>query len=184
MADGAPGPGGRPRRQRRPTGNLYPYLRWSAFGYGAIAAFVAYGSWSYDEPPVWSFAAPKAEAMVTSTTVEDAVDGEGKTRTYPRVEVRRLGSGDEPVLLRGVIPTFYAGTPEEARAIAGAYPAGAAIRVRIIKGAVFADRTDGADLFHAIFMSLAALVIVSVGFMIRRPEGDPDSRPPLIRDSA
>lgn len=171
-----------PKPPADPTGgSIIPFLKWSAFGYGAVAMFVAIGSWGYGEPPTWSIFSSRAEAEVISADVEEVTVADGTVQVFPHVMVRRPGSDDGAVTLRGVIPGFYRSDASVAAELASAYHPGEMVQVRLIDGAAFADRTDGSDLFHAIFMTLAALIMLLTGYLIRPFKSDP-SKPPLIRD--
>lgn len=167
VSDGPTGPGGPiPTGLRQPS-SILPFLRWSAFGYGALALYVAIGSWSYGEPPAWSAFASRAEALVVSASVEEVADNGGAARSYPRIMVQRPDSADEPVPLRGVTPAFFDAAPDHAAALAAGYRPGAVLTVRLIDGQPFADHTDPADIFHAVFMTTMALVMLATGFLIR-----------------
>jgi hypothetical protein len=115
--------------------------------------------------------------------VEAVTVGNGEVQLFPRVTVRRPGVDAEPVALLGVVPTFYESDAAEAARLAAAFHPGETVEVRVIDGAAYADRTDGSDLFHAVFMTSTALVMLLTGFLIRPFRSDPD-RPPLIRDKA
>jgi hypothetical protein len=140
---------------------------------------IALASWFIASPPIWTFFAPRVDAVVQ---VADIIEPQDGSPARPRrdvidVRVRLAGERSERLLvLYGVEPPegSFASRIEAQDALRRDYAVGSTITVRAAGNGAYVDRQDwfltGVFLFCALYTVLA-LVIAAVVMSARRGMG-------------
>jgi hypothetical protein len=130
---------------------------------GLVWSVLAWHEWTHGVPPLWSFAAPRAETVVTRAELVEESDPGGRAVKKPHIyvawppggaaseELAGLRSGDDLWHLK----SDYADVRD--------HPAGSAIAVRVIDGHPVAARTSLRELGYALAASLLAILSTAGG---------------------
>ncbi len=135
-------------------------LRFGVLAAGIALTIAAWQSWTAGDPPPWSMFAPRAEAVVASSTVHEGRITSGAMRYTPLVLIE---TPEGPRELAGVRPSFFSYDRQRSEEIAAAYPSGATIQTRLVGGVPTADRYDLFGMAHAITMAIFALMLLFLG---------------------
>jgi hypothetical protein len=140
--------------------------RWVLLAGSLACAALAWREWTYDVPPLWSLAAPRAETVVTRAELVEESRANGHHAQVPHVFVAwppEDGTEEELAGLRSSHDVWHMHTPAE---YVREHPAGSPISVRVVEGHPMADRTDLRDLGYALAASLLALILGAGGLAL------------------
>ena len=154
-------------------------MRWLEMLAGRGCAAVAWHFWTSGTPPLWSFAAPRAETIVTRAVLADVPGPDGRTREVAQVGVIWPPGGDQEMAQPGLISPHQRRHLHRPGELVRARRAGSPITVRVVDGQPVANRTDLNEVAYATLSTMFAVgltglgLAVTLGRLFRHQEEEP-----------
>ncbi len=132
-------------------------LRWLMVLAGLASALFAWHFWSSGVPPLWSFAAPRAETVVTRAELTDATSAGGRAHQVAHIWVTWPPGTATEEEVPGLWSVHRRWHLHVAAEVVRDHPVGSALRVRVVNGHPVANRVDLHDLAYALLTTLFAI---------------------------
>lgn len=134
--------------------------------FGAVAALLAWFSWTAGDPPAWVQFAPRRTATVLSSEARTVPVGNGTTRREAFIILAWPGADGGTARLGGIRDSLFPASGTDADAAVAAHGPGATVTVKVHAGRPYVDSADGFALAHAIFLTLFAILSLAAGLYI------------------
>lgn len=142
------------------------FLRWVILAAGLACGWLAWGLWTGGMPPLWSFAAPRAETVVKRAELMEGTPPGGGTGQHAEIEVAWPPGSEQSVPLLGMWSAHQRWHLHVPMEVVRDHPAGAPITVRVIDGLPVADRLDATELANAVGVTLMGLIMTVAGLAL------------------